>query len=230
MTHEPRTSEFAALDKLHDLDRARFQAVRDNDYSTLISKLNDLEISMRNSASADDSAPAKPSACDTTGGDPAEGDVDTAQSTATALDARARSAALNDVVLLESFFGNLGGDGGPASGRAAELIDRDFGSFDRFGNDLLAIANSANAYVATVVSLYDGTLLNVPIDAGHAPPTNSFVVLALSVDHVRYTAPADGDSKRKPSADPKAAFVGALLRNVNWSVVNARLDRLVRML
>ena len=69
----------------------------------------------------------------------------------------------------EMYFQTLGGDG-KISGKIAELIDRDFGSFDNYKKDLKATAISARGWAWTGLDHTTGKLFNYLGDAQNTYP------------------------------------------------------------
>jgi Fe-Mn family superoxide dismutase len=116
----------------------------------------------------------------------------------------------------EIYFDILGGDG-KVTGRIAELIDRDFGSYEAFAKELKATGIAARGWVWTGIDHETGKLFNYIGDAQDTYPVwNVTPVLALDVyEHAYY---ADFHTAR-------AGYIDEFLKFVDWSAVNARLPK-----
>lgn len=114
----------------------------------------------------------------------------------------------------ELYFGTLGGNGQP-SGKIAEMIDRDFGSYDNFKKDLKATGIAARGWVWTGVDHTSGKLFNYVGDAQNTYPVWGVTpVLALDVyEHAYY---ADFLTAR-------AGYIDEYLNFIDWEAVNALL-------
>lgn len=74
--------------------------------------------------------------------------------------------AWNGVRLHELYFDNLGGVGGPAVGRIAEVLKRDFGSFENWVKDFVAAAKATRMWAVTAYDYYDRKLHNWSVTRG----------------------------------------------------------------
>lgn len=92
------------------------------------------------------------------------------------------SFAIGGVKNHENYFAALGGDGGAPTGRLAQLMDRDFGSYDNWKADMKATAMAARGWAWLAYDSDHGTLFNYIGDSQNTFPIwNSIVVLALDV-------------------------------------------------
>ena len=116
----------------------------------------------------------------------------------------------------EIYFDVLGGDG-QVSGKIAELIDRDFGSYANYAKELKATGIAARGWVWTGIDHETGKLFNYIGDAQDTYPVwNVTPLLALDVyEHAYY---ADFHTAR-------AGYIDEFLKFVDWSAVNARLPK-----
>ena len=123
--------------------------------------------------------------------------------------------ALGGIINHELYFNNLGGPGGPATGKVAELINKSFGSFDAFKKDLKATAIAARGWVWTGYDATTGFLFNYIGDAQNTFPVWGVKpLLALDVyEHAYY---ADFFTAR-------AGYIDEFMNFVDWDVVNANL-------
>jgi superoxide dismutase, Fe-Mn family len=98
------------------------------------------------------------------------------------------SFALGGVFNHEIYFATLGGNGGPPTGRVAELINSSFGTFDLFKRDLKATALAARGWAWTGYDPRTETLFNYIGDSQNTFPVwNIRPILALDVyEHAYY--------------------------------------------
>ncbi len=125
--------------------------------------------------------------------------------------------ALGGVVNHEIYFSILGGKGGPATGRVAELINKSFGSFEAYRKDLKATGIAARGGGWTGFDPQTGLLVNYLGDAQNTFPVWGVKpILALDVyEHAYY---ADFYTAR-------GAYIDEFLSCVDWEAVNAFLAR-----
>ena len=129
--------------------------------------------------------------------------------------------ATNGVSLHEGYFENLGGSGGTPTGKIAELITRDFGSFDNFVKDLKASALSARGWVVTAFNFLDGRLHNYVCERHDIGGVWwSWPLLIMDVYEHAYFI--DYGVKR-------ADYFQAFMDNIDWAHVNQRLDDLKKL-
>lgn len=122
--------------------------------------------------------------------------------------------ATNGVFLHEAYFGNLGGSGGPATGKVAEMINAKWGSFDKWLADFKAAGMAARGWVVMAYSFNDMSIHNYSMDVhdkGSVCNTASLLVL----DVYEHAYMIDYGVKR-------AAYLDAFMQNINWDVVNER--------
>jgi Fe-Mn family superoxide dismutase len=135
-------------------------------------------------------------------------------------DARARRLAFewNGMVLHERFFEALRGpDGAPdKNGVLAEAFDESFGGFDAWRKDLLQMAELRGiGWVAAVRDRETNRLFNTWIDAHHlGMPAGVETIFVLDLWEHAYLI--DFEPSRRED------YVETVLRNVDWSVVEAR--------
>jgi Fe-Mn family superoxide dismutase len=121
----------------------------------------------------------------------------------------------------ELYFGHLGGRGGPATGRIAELIARDFPSVDAWLADFKASGLAARGWVWLAYDHDWNTLTTVVGDAQNTFPLwNATPVLALDVYEHAYWL----DYGRA-----RAKYIEAFFNNLDWGAVNANLERALAM-
>jgi len=125
---------------------------------------------------------------------------------------------LMGVVLHELYFENIkdGKDTKP-SAKLMEHITKNFGSFERWKEDFKACGIALRGWAILVDDLSTGRLINNGLDAHNVYGfLNAIPLLVLDVyEHAYYT---DQGPKRPP-------YIDAFFENVNWNVVNKRLER-----
>jgi superoxide dismutase, Fe-Mn family len=116
------------------------------------------------------------------------------------------------------YFGHLGGSGGTPDGRFAELVDRDYGSVDRWFDAISKATSAARGWVLVGYDLTDGSLFNYVLDSQNLWAVYDMVpVLAIDVYEHAYVR----DFGATP--DGRKRYVEAFFRNVDWDHVNRRL-------
>jgi superoxide dismutase, Fe-Mn family len=122
--------------------------------------------------------------------------------------------AVGGVYNHELYFDILGRRGGSPDGTVAELIARDFGSYEKWAQDLKATGIGARGWVWSAVNHETGELFNYVGDAQNTFPVwGATPVLALDTyEHAYYLDFATG----------RAGYVDAFLKTIDWDAVNAR--------
>ena len=124
--------------------------------------------------------------------------------------------ALNGVILHELYFENLGGKMGKPSGALLELIERDFGTFDKWEENFKACGMAARGWVILGLSTYDGKLHNWCLDAHNSlVPVGAVPILVMDVYEHAYTI--DYGVKRPP-------YIDAFMKNVEWKACEGRMS------
>jgi Fe-Mn family superoxide dismutase len=117
----------------------------------------------------------------------------------------------------ELYFNILGGDG-KATGKIAELIDRDFGSFDNFKKDLKATGIAARGWAWLGIDSETGKLFNYIGDAQNTYPIWGVTPL-LGLDVYEHAYYADFFTAR-------AGYIDEFLAHVDYTAVEALLPKL----
>lgn len=193
MTHQPKSFPLKGLDGISDNQIAQH---RDTLYAGYVNKLNEIEERLKN--------------------------VDLTKANQTFSDLRALKAdetfALNGVILHELYFGNLGGKhGGTPTGKLADLIARDFGSFGQWSDRFKACGMAARGWVILGLNTYDGKLHNYCLDS-HNFNVPAATVPILVMDVYEHAYMIDYGVKRPP-------YIEAFMKNVNWAEAASRLER-----
>lgn len=125
--------------------------------------------------------------------------------------------ALNGVKLHEAYFDNLGGKGGAAEGAIADLILRDFGSYEKWAAEFMACGMAARGWVVLAYDLDEKRLLNIVCDVHNQGGVWGAVPL-LVLDVYEHAYFLDYATARKK-------YLETFMQNVDWSVANAALER-----
>ena len=122
------------------------------------------------------------------------------------------SFAIGGIKNHEIYFEHLGGSGGKAHGLMADLIARDFDSFDNWRADLKATGMAGRGWAWTAYDWDEGRLFNLIGDAQNTFPIwNATPLVALDTYEHAYFLDFQTD---------RAAYIEAFFANLDWSVVN----------
>lgn len=127
------------------------------------------------------------------------------------------SFALNGVKLHEAYFYNMGGKGGRPTGKIAEWIDRDFGSYEKWEEDFKASGIAARGWVVLAFDLDDRRLHNYSQDSHNVGAIWAAVPL-LVLDTYEHAYTIDYGVKRPP-------YIDNFMKTIDWDEVNARLEK-----
>jgi superoxide dismutase, Fe-Mn family len=124
------------------------------------------------------------------------------------------SFALNGVKNHEAYFAHLGGNGEEPRGVIGEMIERDFGSFEKFKEDMKQTGIAARGWVWLAYDWETNKLFNFLGDAQNAYPAwNSSMLVALDTyEHAYWMDYGTG----------RAAYIDAFFKNLNWGYVEER--------
>jgi len=122
------------------------------------------------------------------------------------------SFAIGGIKNHEIYFEHLGGDGGKPHGLIADLIARDFGSFDDWRSDLKATGMAGRGWAWTAYDWDEGRLFNYIGDTQNTYPIwNATPLVALDVYEHAYFLDYQTD---------RASYIEAFFDNLEWDVVN----------
>ena len=125
--------------------------------------------------------------------------------------------ALNGAKNHAIYFDHLGGRGGRPSGALLRLIERDFGSYEQWQNDLQRSGLAARGWAWLVYDMDLQRLLNVVGDSQNTYPIwNAVPLVALDVYEHAYWL--DYQTNR-------ANYIQAFFANLDWDAVQARAER-----
>lgn len=118
------------------------------------------------------------------------------------------------------YFDTIGGQGGPATGAIADLIQEAYGSFEKWTADFKATGIAGRGWAFLAYDHEAQRVFNYIGDAQNTFPIwNHTVVLALDVyEHAYYL---DFQTAR-------AKYIDAYLQVIDWDAVNARLKAALR--
>lgn len=116
----------------------------------------------------------------------------------------------------ELYFQILGGNGEP-TGKIAELIERDFGSYENFKRDLKATGIAARGWAWTGIDHETGKLFNYIGDAQNTYPVWGVTPL-IGLDVYEHAYYADFYTAR-------AGYIDEFLKFVDFEAVNALLPK-----
>jgi Fe-Mn family superoxide dismutase len=128
------------------------------------------------------------------------------------------SFALNAIKLHEMYFDNLGGKGGRPTGRTLELIEKSFGSYEKWEADFKGSGMAARGWVVLAYDLDDGLLHNYIADSHNTYGIwNAIPILIL--DTYEHAYGIDYGVKRPP-------YIDAFMQNLDWDAVSERVAKL----
>lgn len=147
--------------------------------------------------------------------------VDLSSTNATYSDVRAlkieETFALNGVKLHEGYFDNMKKGGEAPAGSILALIERDFGSFDRWMAEFKALGLAARGWVVLAYDLDEKKLKNIICDAHNQGGVWNTVALFI-MDVYEHAYFVDYATARK-------AYIEAFFKNINWMYVNSLLAK-----
>lgn len=128
------------------------------------------------------------------------------------------SFAWGGVINHEIYFAHLGGNGGTASGKLLQQIEKDFGSFESYKKDMKASAISARGWVWTLWHSAESRLIN---HIGDSQNTYGFwgatPLVALDTYEHAYIGDYGVD---------RGKYIEAFFGNMNWEMVGESFKRL----
>ena len=130
---------------------------------------------------------------------------------------REELVALNSTLLHELYFASLGGDGRGRRTRMREVLARDFGSYDRWRDEFIAMGYALGGGSGWVLLTYiprDGRLMNQYAAEHTQAVAGGVPILALDMYEHAYHIDFGANAK---------AYVDTFLRNVDWQAVEGAL-------
>jgi Fe-Mn family superoxide dismutase len=127
-----------------------------------------------------------------------------------------QSFAHNGVVYHEYYFNNLGGKGGEPTGNFKSAIEEQWGSNAKFIDFLKAAGKSARGWVIVGYNTRAGYVDAYALDTHNiASPANIVPLVVLDVYEHAYMIDYKTD---------RAKYLEAFINNMNWDVVEKRLN------
>lgn len=125
--------------------------------------------------------------------------------------------ALNGVKLHERYFDNLGGSFGAPVGAIADMILRDFGAFEKWAAEFAACGLASRGWTVLAYDLEEKRLMNIVCDIHNQGGVWGQVpLLVLDIyEHAYFIDYATGKKK----------YIEAYMQIIDWSAVNAQLDK-----
>lgn len=130
--------------------------------------------------------------------------------------------ALNSTLLHELYFASLGGEGKPAAA-IAEVLARDFGSFERWRSEFVAMGNALAGGSGWVLLVYlprDRRLVNQYAAEHTQAVAGGIPILALDMFEHAYHIDFGANAR---------AYVDTFMRNVDWKAVEGRYEDAARV-
>jgi Fe-Mn family superoxide dismutase len=131
---------------------------------------------------------------------------------------REELVALNSTLLHELYFASLGGDGTRPTPSIREALEHDFGSYDRWRDEFLAMGYALGGGSGWVLLTYvprDGRLVNQYAAEHTQSVAGGVPILALDMYEHAYHMDFGANAK---------AYAETFLRNVDWKSVEARYE------
>ena len=112
------------------------------------------------------------------------------------------------------YFETLGGDGGAAAGKVAELINAAYGSFDAWATDFKATGIAGRGWVYLAYDHVEKCVFNYIGDAQNSFPIwNHTLLLAMDVYEHAYFL---------DFGVARAKYIEAYMQCIDWNAVNKR--------
>lgn len=124
--------------------------------------------------------------------------------------------AVDAVKLHQGYFANLGGNGQP-SGPILDMINEDYGSFDRWQEYMRAEGMSARGWVVLAYDLDWNVVHNYSLDAHNFGDVFNAIPLFI-MDVYEHAYFIDYGTNRKD-------YISAVLNNANWDYVNGIIEK-----
>ncbi len=123
------------------------------------------------------------------------------------------------IVLHELYFGHLGSKGEPSEA-FKKKVEEDLGGWDACTNELKAAAVAFRGWAVLGLDLFSGRLVVNGLDAHNVYNFHGFIPIIV-IDTYEHAYYVDYKNKRPP-------YVDAVLKNLNWEVVNARFEKAMK--
>lgn len=127
------------------------------------------------------------------------------------------SFAIGGIKNHEIYFGHLGGEGGEPTGALAAKINEDFGSFEKFKEDMRQTGIAARGWVWLAYDWNTGKIFNYLGDSQNTYPIWDATPL-VALDTYEHAYWMDFGTGR-------AGYIDAFFNNLNWKVVEESYDQ-----
>lgn len=130
---------------------------------------------------------------------------------------RGETFALDGVILHELYFENIGGHSPAPDAATIEILEQDFGSKEHWQDDFIATAKASRGWAMLCLDQRSMRLRNISLDAH-------------DVGNIAYSAPVLVLDMYEHAyflqyADKKVDYINAFMKNINWTVVDGRLNQ-----
>jgi superoxide dismutase, Fe-Mn family len=125
---------------------------------------------------------------------------------------------LNSTLLHELYFASLGGNGGKPTGPMAEALVRDFGSVERWQDEIIAMGTALASRSGWVLLVYiprDRRLVNQYASEDSQSVAGGIPIVALDMYEHAYHMDFGANVK---------AYVGMFMRNLDWKAIQLRYE------
>ena len=127
---------------------------------------------------------------------------------------RGETYALDGVILHELYFENIGGIASSPNEVIMDMLEKDFGSFNRWKDDFIATAKASRGWAILCFDQRSMRLRNISLDSHDLGNiAYSAPILVLDVyEHAYFLQYADN----------KTEYINNFMKNINWSIVGER--------
>jgi Fe-Mn family superoxide dismutase len=129
---------------------------------------------------------------------------------------RGETFALDGVILHELYFENIGGNTPQPGPATTEMLNTDFGSLQNWQEDFIATAKASRGWAVLTFDQRSGRLRNISLDAhdlGNIAYSAPILVLDM-YEHAYFLQ----------YADKKGDYINNFMKNINWNVIEERLN------
>lgn len=129
----------------------------------------------------------------------------------------AESHNVSGMILHEIYFDCLGGKGGEPTGALANKISGDFGSFESWKKEIMAISSGARGWVLMCLDPSDGKLHNFSVDFHDVGAVwGAMPIFALDLwEHAYYL----------DQGPNKAKYIESFFKNLNWGRIGDKFSQ-----
>lgn len=129
---------------------------------------------------------------------------------------RGETYALNGVILHELYFENIGGDQKKPNKSVVDMFEHEFGRYEYWQEDFIATAKASRGWAMLCYDQRSQRYRNISLDSHDlGVVAYSAPILVLDMyEHAYFLQ----------YADKKVAYINAFLQNVNWKVIDERMN------